>query len=381
MNINTFAKDNTIVPSMSMHTFTWGFKINSETYSMLFKLLIRNREAYTTAYYTKYTTYDYHSLGINRIEFMDYNHPYYRHLYYICFTINPRIITGKSTELYTHIVEISKLKNLPATVESTLSKLCSSIEEISANGKFRRIDYCCNLWFNCQETVEVYLYLLKQAKVPYHFEIKKFFNLKQKRKTAECYAITIVCKSYELSMYLKYPQLKAKYNNGSLNDPDELDNARGQLRIELRENRTKLLNDKKKCLCNESELLDGSNTCPRKTISKLLKNMYGTGDFMLYSDAKEEIINSRHRTSIKHQMLDVLKAVKSGHGFDPKKNGLNPNILAKIIPYFNELNLSPITLPKKKSEYCGEVIFPNPLKYITGESVELLIDTDVFQTE
>ena len=53
----------------------------------------------------------------------------------------------------------------------------------------------------------------------------------------------------------------------------------------------------------------------------------------------------------------------------------------KLIPYFNKLGLSPITIPQKKSQYCDEVFFPNPLKYVTGESVELLRDTDVLQTE
>lgn len=367
--------------SMAIHTFAWGMQVSKDIYFNLFRILIRNRTPYQTESYKKYTTYDYHSLGINRIEFTDYNHPYYQHLYYINFVINPRIISGSSTELYTRIVEKSQLKTLPDTLETTLANLCGSIENMLSTGKFRRIDYCCNLWFNSQETVEVYLYLLKQAKIPYRFEVKKYYSSKQKRKITEPYAITVTCKSYELAIYIKYPQLKAKYDRGDLRNVNEVDNSRGQLRIELRERRPKLLSDKKNALLNESELLDGSNTRPRETLCKLLKFMYGIGDFLLYGDAKEEIINSPYKDKVKKRMLDVLEAVKKGRSLDTEKNGLDQDAITKTIPYFNKLGLSPITIPQKKSQYCDEVFFPNPLKYVTGESVELLRDTDVLQTE
>ena len=88
---------------------------------------------------------------------------------------------------------------------------------------------------NDQKTAEVYLYLLKQAKIPHRFNIEKRYNQKQKRNTPEAFAITISCKSYELSIYLKYPQLQIKHAQGYLDDQQELNNALGQLRIELRE--------------------------------------------------------------------------------------------------------------------------------------------------
>lgn len=109
--------------------------------------------------------------------------------------------------------------------------------------------------------------------------------------------------------------------------------------------------------------------------------MYGIGDFLLYGDAKEEIINSPYKDKVKKRMLDVLEAVKKGRSLDTEKNGLDQDAITKTIPYFNKLGLSPITIPHKKSQYCDEVFFPNPLKYVTGESVELLRDTDVLQTE
>lgn len=315
-------QSNNDVTYMSPHTFLWGIKVDNDTYSTLFKLLIQNRIVYKDDYYTKYTTYDYYSLGISRIEFMDYQHQYYQHLYYICFLINPRILTGESTRLYTRVVEKTQLKTLPDTVASTLSKLCGFIEDMVTTGKYRRIDYCCNLWFNSQETAEIYLYLLKQAKIPKAFELKKYFNSKQKRKTTEPYAITIACKSYELSIYLKYPQLRAKYNSGDLNDPDELANACGQLRIELRERRPKLLADKKKYSLSEPELLNGSNPRPIETLCRIFNTMYGSGDFLLYEDAKEKILNSNYHVKVKKRMLNILETVKKDVDLILKKTDL-----------------------------------------------------------
>ena len=234
---------------------------------------------------------------------------------------------------------------------------------------------------NDQKTAEVYLYLLKQAKIPHRFNIEKRYKQKQKRNTPEAFAITISCKSYELSIYLKYPQLQIKHAQGYLDDQQELNNALGQLRIELRERRPKLLSDKKKCHCTESELLDGSNIRPRETICKLLKRIYGTGDFLLYNDAHEQIANSRYSKGVKRKMLNVLCAVKKRHGLDSQKNHLDPDILSGAMPYFNELDISPITLSEKKAKYCSEEVFPNPLKYIQGETMDLLADTDVLQVD
>lgn len=64
-----------------------------------------------------------------------------------------------------------------------------------------------------------------------------------------------------------------------------------------------------------------------------------------------------------------------------KKINLDPDILSGAMPYFNELDISPITLSEKKAKYCSEEVFPNPLKYIQGETMDLLADTDVLQVD
>ncbi len=72
---------------------------------------------------------------------------------------------------------------------------------------------------------------------------------------------------------------------------------------------------------------------------------------------------------------------KKRHGLDSQKNNLDPDMLSAVMPYFNELDISPITLSEKKAKYCSEEVFPNPLKYVQGETIDLLMDTDVLQVD
>ena len=52
--------------AMAIHTFTYGFRVSSETYFALFDLLIKKRAAHKTDYFVKYTTTDYSYLCIKR---------------------------------------------------------------------------------------------------------------------------------------------------------------------------------------------------------------------------------------------------------------------------------------------------------------------------
>ena len=133
---------------------------------------------------------------------------------------------------------------------------------------------------NSQEEIEEYFQILQANRIPAHFKIKKIYNPKQHRKTKRKGELTLECKSYELSLYLKKIQLsKAEYC-----EPEELENATGQLRIELRYKRKKNYQEKQKLNINEEwELLEVKD--PQETLIKKLKKMYGTGDFYRYQNA------------------------------------------------------------------------------------------------
>lgn len=90
----------TIIPkhlnkSLSVHTFTYFYKCSDKTYYGLFQYLAEkpdcNFKKHRKKKCTKYVTRSFHSLGFNRIEFVDCmipNQDY--HVYKIKFTVNPR---------------------------------------------------------------------------------------------------------------------------------------------------------------------------------------------------------------------------------------------------------------------------------------------------
>lgn len=375
---------------LSIHTLTYRYRCSFQTYHGLFLYLAQDRNCIFTKRKhkkcEKYTTRTLHHLGFNRIEFIDCMIPdrdY--HEYKIKFTINPRILTGQTSQPRTHIIAKEQLTQLPDILNDAINDICEPYKEQLINGKFQRIDYCCNLWFITQETAEEYMRLLKKALIPYPFELEKILSGTQHRYIPEPNAITITCKSYQLSIYLKLNQLLdeiTRQENGIVpsEHASEIENAIGQIRIELREYRPQLRINKKKIHCgsDETALLNGSNTRPYATLCKRLESMYGTGDFWLYDDARDIIKESDYKPHIKKELLEILKVVNAPKcGLDISKNGFDYTYLKNHMRYFNELDLSPITISQKSFKRCGENFFPNPIKYISGETTELLRTSDI----
>lgn len=384
----TDAINNASIKSLPMHTFTKLYKCSAQTYYDLFAQLTKEQKCSFNIYRkkecVKYTTYSFQHLGFNRIEFIHCIPDKDYHVYKIKFTINPRILTGQTTNPRTRIIDKNKLTQLPNILDNTIGHICGPLTEQLTHGKFQRIDYCLNFWLNSQEVAEEYMRLLKKAFIPHLFKLKKVLNSSQHRYTPEPNAITITCKSYELSLYLKLPQLIdeiIKHENILVPSEHtaELRNACGQLRIELREYRRQLRNDKKKLHGNsETDLLNGSNHQPFATLCQRLKSMYGTGDFYMYDDAKDIVLNSSYTQKLKKELLEILEVVNSKkRGLDPDTNGFDYDYLKSRMRYFNELDLSPITISKKSYKHCGEDFFPNPLKYVTGDSTKLLLESDL----
>lgn len=81
---------------------------------------------------------------------------------------------------------------------------------------------------------------------------------------------------------------------------------------------------------------------------------------------------------VKKELLEILKVVNAPKsGLDISKNGFDYIYLKSHMRYFNELDLSPITISQKSFKRCGENFFPNPRKYISGETAELLRTSDI----
>lgn len=318
------------------------------------------------------TTYNCLSaMGINRLTFKQIFAPDGQILdRMIHFIVNPGHLFDNTEHPYTTIIGYNKLDEVPTKLNELIQGLCTEFPDITSRCILSRIDYCTNYWMHSQDEIEEYFKLLQKYKAPIHFQPLKFYDKKKHRNSGRSGEITMRCKSYELSLYLKQTQMLNSPYNYSTN---ELSHATGQIRIELRARRNKLYSLKRKSHLkkeDELQLLQSPNAVD--TIIRILKSMYGSGDFYSMKKAKQIIKDSRYHIETINNLLYILEVVKKSKTLDSNKNGLNPEYLKKYLKYFNELNLSPITVPAR---YINDS-YPNPIKYITGNSHDHLSACD-----
>ena len=380
-------------PILPTHTFTYVYSCNYETYNQLYIQLMNGHTVhrYANKYITSYTTMDYYSIGFNQIEFkITYlDKELYKHD--ILFLINPSLLQSNDKILYNQIISISKIKEIPHNLNSILYELSDHIIDALNEGKIYRADYCFNLWFShnhlkkirkmylpidSQLLAQLYMNLLVKGNIPPNFKSSQAHISRQ--DVSEPKEFTIQCNSYELSIYLKHAQILEhnKRTGKNIYDEDSLKDSYGQIRFELRLSRKRLYYDKKTLHCTELELISGSNTKVFPTLKKLLKSIYGTGDFLQYEAAKYQI-QTRKSGKVQQNMLDFLWIVKQCKCLTYEKlhkcdSNITKDVFKRYMNYFNEINLSPITLPNKSPVS----FFPNPIKYLEGQSFQFLKKTD-----
>lgn len=368
---------------LSIHTFTYTLPCSKEVYTTFItqlkescQLIPYNNESVTT-----YTCTNFYSIGLNRIEFKKILLPTNNYKYCIVFLVNPLNMVDNPDILYNQIINAANLKDIPELLKDTLSHLSNDLNIIYNDGKITRTDYCFNLWFLNQVFAELYLHnLIKMANIPKRFTEKQVYSSTKHRKVGESYALTISCKSYEFSIYLKHSQIKEhnKRCHKEIYDKTTSKDSKGQLRFELRSKRNKLYNDKKSQNLSELELISGKNQNPISTVQNLLRQMYGTGDFYTYNRAREIIQNCSYLPKVKKNMLRLLEAVKIHRTLNysvlhEHDDTITREWFKQCMKHFNYIDLSPITLPNK----CPLKYFPNPVEYLLGHSSEHLKKTDV----
>ena len=388
------------LPVLPTHTFTYGYSCSHETYQQLYIQLMKGHKVhrYTNKRITSYTTMDYYSIGLNQIEFKVTYFGNELYKYGINFLINPLLLQSNDKILYNQIISISKIKDIPYNLSSLLYELSDHIIDALNEGKIHRADYCSNLWFShnhlkkirrmyfpidSQLLAQLYMNLLVKGNIPPNFKSSQTSTSRQ--DISEPKEFTIQCNSYELSIYLKHAQILEHNERTGKNiyDEDSLNDSYGQIRFELRLSRKRLYYDKKTLYCTEFELISGSNIKVFPTLKKLLKSIYGTGDFLHYKEATYQI-QKKKSGKVQQNMLHFLQIVKQCkcltyeklHKCDPN---ITKDVFKRYLNYFNEINISPITLPNKSPVS----IFPNPIKYLEGQSFYCLRKTDsiIFEKE
>ena len=303
------------LPVLPTHTFTYGYSCSHETYQQLYTQLMKGHKVhrYTNKRITSYTTMDYYSIGLNQIEFKITYFGNELYKYGINFLINPLLLQSNDKILYNQIISISKIKDIPYNLSSILYELSDHIIDALNEGKIHRADYCSNLWFShnhlkkirrmyfpidSQLLAQLYMNLLVKGNIPPNFKSSQTSTSRQ--DISEPKEFTIQCNSYELSIYLKHAQILEHNERTGKNiyDEDSLNDSYGQIRFELRLSRKRLYYDKKTLHRTEFELISGSNIKVFPTLKKLLKSIYGTGDFLHYKEATYQIQKKKLKSAI-----------------------------------------------------------------------------------
>ena len=305
--------------------------------------------------------------GINRIQFRRLYDKLNNQalLYGIKFVINPRILLECKEHPYTEIIEPEDLPHIPEALNSILQELSPGFPDISEYGILTRIDYCTNLWFQTAEEADEYFRLLKKYYTPAKFCTDTFYNSKKHRKSSRKGEISLSCQSYTFTIYQKQTQLlQSEYNY----PPEEIENACGQLRIELRLKRKKIYALKKAFSSYESELFTQIPPSVFSILIKKLSVMYGKGNFFRLSNARQQIYSSDYTKKTQASMIEILENVNEKRTLDCYNTDFRKKTLKTHRKKFNDLEISPITLPLRSIHET----YPNLILYITGKADDYL---------
>ena len=185
--------------------------------------------------------------------------------------------------------------------------------------------------------------------------------MSQKRYISDPRSFTISCDSSELSIYSKYEQMLT--SNFQYKD-EELQKAKGMVRIEYRLDRRKIQNLKRKHgVCSDVDFLEYINIVAKDEMERMLVLMYGTGDFYKLKEVQRRIRRSRHYESVKDDMENFCKIANGKYGVGGALQAFSGK--RDMLKYFNILEISPICIPRR---------FPisklyNPLYYIEHHNV------------
>lgn len=149
----------------------------------------------------------------------------------------------------------------------------------------KRIDLCFNFRLSSKEDAKEYLELLKKGLYPYNFKRMMEYSQTGKREIPTKNSFTVCSTNIEFSVYNKYLQLSDKSWKYTL---EEIEEAEGMLRVELRIKRPKVRHCKKKYSLQEEEhFLFLVSQIAEEQITAYLKRCFGTGKFLKIRYAKK----------------------------------------------------------------------------------------------
>ncbi len=281
--------------------------------------------------------------------------------YWLDIKINPWRLFHSENYPFIYIATQNDLIRSYQLIETMLKEL-NLDKNLINNFYLKRVDFCTNISLGSCEAVDEYMKLLHRGAYPYSFKRLQEYSLTQKRMIPTKNSFTVGSKETQFTLYNKYKQLseeKYKY------DPDEIVQAEGMVRIELRIDRSAIKRrENKYSLSGALEFLKLASEMASSDFPRYLKMIYGTGKFVTYKAAKDMIENSSYKATTKDLLLHVLSIIKKDGTIQILKEKLEKKDYTKCMHLFNELGISPITIGKRAS--VKE--FENPVFYIENQN-------------
>lgn len=313
--------------------------------------------------------------------------------YKLSFKVNPRALMGHKEYPYICIVPTEDLPYIMNALKEILWEHLRLPQYYLDSIYLSRVDFCANILMDSQEDAERYMKLLQQFLVPRGMKLKQRYDAKQKRWVIGDNGFELKGKQNDISIYLKYNQMKNRIKNyGIKYSQEELEASKGQIRFEVRLKRQKILytcrriSKTKDSRPYDTEQFTGfeydkspeaflgeASSQAQRYMENFLRMMYGKGNFYSLSEAKRIIRSSNSYAKTKYQAEKLLDMVSIHKGL---RNSLTE--ISQLIgthetqavwqycrAFSNKWNVSLVTIPRS----WGISQYENPISYIKTRNV------------
>lgn len=284
---------------------------------------------------------------------------------YLQIKVNPRMMFHKDSHPFVYIADADDVRNSLDRIQDFLDM--TDINGITKeNFYIQRIDYCANIRLRSRYEVEEYMRLVRKGLCPHPAIRKEEYSKTQGRWIPTRNSFTVYCGSYEFSVYDKQSQMMGEKDKYKAEDIAE---AEGIVRVELRVKRNKIRYEKKKSgYESEIEYLMDTSEISERLLDKYLRECFGTGCFVKASKAEEIIRESSYKDKTKERMCRIIR--------DTAKSDLQKASLCyekkhrsfyDMMDRFNSLGISPITIKQRSEIECLD----HPIEYIKNRNANL----------
>lgn len=348
----------------SIHTLTFRARLTKRDRNSIKEKLIEFSEKKKAGYFKRkskgkvtYKTINYNvasDFGFNMVSLLTITAENSDTYYWMDIKVNPRWMFHRDNHPF---VYIANKEELVACYERIIRFLKETeIKEIDKNAFYiQRADYCVNIDLEDREHVKVFMRLMRKGAHPYKSKRRMEYSNTGKREVSTRNSFTVYTDGFEFSVYDKQIQLCGEMEKYS---EEEIKEAEGIIRIELRVKRRKIRYDGKKRGYDDTlQFLSHAGDIAKENIPKYLKMAYGSGRFVKLKEAQQTVRASGYKNKTKEKMIKILDRVSRKNLQDVKES--YGKEFSMYMKRFNDLGISPITIEKRSrtEEFPGILYF------------------------